>query len=100
MSHTQHTPGPWSTYRGEDTNYWWIIRDAEGHELGSGDGGFEKADAHLIATAPAMLAVLKHYVMAFEKFAITNTDSSDMDHAGFLYESAQLAIKQATGEME
>ena len=100
MSHTQHTPGPWSTYRGEDTNYWWIIRDAESHELGSGDGGFEKADAHLIAAAPAMLAVLKHYVMAFEKFAITNTDSSDMDHAGFLYESAQLAIKQATGEME
>ena len=59
MSHTQHTPGPWSTYRGEDTNYWWIIRDAEGHELGSGDGGFEKDDAHLIAAAPELYAELE-----------------------------------------
>ncbi len=112
----KHTPGPWEPKRIESQQ--WEIDAPNGDPLlgyrawqglaavyGNDDNKVAgsqvaKANAHLIATAPAMLAVLKHYVMAFEKFAITNTDSSDMDHAGFLYESAQLAIKQATGDTE
>lgn len=94
MSHTQHTPGPWSTYRGEDTNYWWIIRDAEGHELGSGDGGFEKADAHLIAAAPAMLAALRAMV------GVTINSGQVSDDMAPALEMALAAIKQATGEAE
>ena len=112
----KHTPGPWEPKRIESQR--WEI-DAPngdptiGHKLWQGlaavygcddmsaaGAQVAEANARLIAAAPAMLAVLKHYVMAFEKFAITNTDSSDMDRAGFLYESAQLAIKQATGETE
>ena len=94
MSHTQHTPGPWSTYRGEDTNYWWIIRDAEGHELGSGDGGFEKADAHLIAAAPAMLAALRAMI------GVTINSGQVSDDMAPVLEMALAAIKQATGEAE
>ena len=112
----KHTPGPWVARRLDDQE--WHI-DAPNGDSRFGHVRWEQfaivygcddvpetgrdvaeANAHLIAAAPAMLAVLKHYVMAFEKFAITNTDSSDMDHAGFLYESAQLAIKQATGDTE
>lgn len=90
----KHTPGPWSTYRGEDTNYWWIIRDAEGHELGSGDGGFEKADAHLIAAAPAMLAALRAMV------GVTINSGQVSDDMAPALEMALAAIKQATGEAE
>ena len=111
---TKHTPGPWvvCVQEGDDVAYTVFaksqLRDGriapEDWDNCIASAGLNhqevEQNAHLIATAPAMLAVLKHYVMAFEKFAITNTDSSDMDHAGFLYESAQLAIKQATGDTE
>ena len=53
----------WEAYSGEDTNGWWIICEKEenfdpeslsGLELGSGDGGFEYEQAHLMAAAPKM----------------------------------------------
>ena len=104
MSHTQHTPGPWSTYRGEDTNYWWIIRDAEGHELGSGDGGFEKADAHLIATSPRLLSAAQRVTAAFRTMGQPASVVGLVSNLRAECEASMLeldeAIKQATGEAE
>lgn len=74
---TQFTKGPWSAYRGEDTNFWWIIRDAEGHELGSGDGGFEKDEAHLIAAAPELYEACKKLLYWADTIAPTPELAND-----------------------
>lgn len=53
-----HTPGPWEATAPSAANGWWIVSAAHG-EVGSGDGGYEEADARLIAAAPDMLAALQ-----------------------------------------
>ena len=42
---SNHSALPWSEYHGSDTYGWSILLDAEGCEIGSGDGGLEEEDA-------------------------------------------------------
>lgn len=58
MSKEKWSDGPWKVRQGEDTNWWFVIEDSEGRELGSGDGGFEEHEAHLIASAPELYWLL------------------------------------------
>lgn len=47
----KHSALPWKTSSREDTNWWFILEDKDGHEIGSGDGGLEECDARLIVNA-------------------------------------------------
>lgn len=77
MNAMKFTKGPWSAYQGEDTNWWWIVRDAEGHELGSGDGGFEVVDAHLMAAAPDLYEACKKLLYWADTIAPTPELAND-----------------------
>lgn len=54
----KHTPGPWEAFTEDRFSGWWAIRDTEGNEIGSTDGGFDELDARLMAAAPEMLEAL------------------------------------------
>lgn len=60
---SKHTPGPWVFEKSKYGSYW--ITGANGMSVGSliGDGKSklhpEEANAHLVAAAPEMLAMLK-----------------------------------------
>ncbi len=86
MDKTKWTPGSWQPYQGADTNWWWVITDSDGSEIGSGDGGFEEADAHLIAAAPEL----------YEALEIAIADGP----AGYLewIETAKTVLAKARGE--
>ena len=47
----KHSELPWKARSAEDTNWWFILEDKDGLEIGSGDGGLEECDAQLIVTA-------------------------------------------------
>lgn len=67
MSENKHTPGPWFATRPEHAHGWWIVstdQDGDNCVDDSGDGGFEEANARLIAAAPDMLDALKILVNA------------------------------------
>jgi hypothetical protein len=56
---SKHTKGPWEAFTEPEFSDWWAIRqvtaDGLNHEVGSCDGGFEEADARLMASAPDLL---------------------------------------------
>ncbi|MGL6052621.1 MAG: hypothetical protein ACRC16_22015 [Aeromonas salmonicida] len=58
MTDTKWTPGPYKAYCGESTHGWWVILDSKGDEIGSTDGGFDHAEAHLFAAAPELYEAL------------------------------------------
>lgn len=51
----KHTPTPWEAFTEPEFSGWWAIRqkteDGLTHEVGSGDGGLEEADAKFIVRA-------------------------------------------------
>lgn len=54
--------GPWYAVQPEECSGWWVVStDPEGNDTidESGDGGFEKETAHLIAAAPDMYEELE-----------------------------------------
>jgi hypothetical protein len=56
--------GPWYAVQPYECAGWWVIAtDPEGNDTvdESGDGGFEKETAHLIAAAPEMFELLVRY---------------------------------------
>lgn len=61
MSEPKFTPGPWYAAQPEECGGWWIVAtDPEGCDcIDSGDGGFEREDAHLIAAAPELYEALE-----------------------------------------
>lgn len=66
----EHTPGPWTEWLDEDTNSFSIYTDPHKRGYGEwiaevhGTRGSFKANAHLIAAAPDLLAVLERLVAA------------------------------------
>lgn len=67
MSKAKHTPGPWEAFTQSSFSGWWSVRDSNGREIGSGDGGFEIADARLIASAPELLEALRAAKVAVQE---------------------------------
>lgn len=61
MSEPKFTPGPWYAAQPEECGGWWVVaKDPDGRDcIDSGDGGFEKEDAHLIAAAPDLYKALE-----------------------------------------
>ena len=68
---TQHTPGPWFAWRGDQVGKYWVSQGSTGHGEGSSgdicifnnnsrrDELEVAANASLIAAAPELLAALK-----------------------------------------
>lgn len=88
MSRKQHTDGPWEAFTEPSFSGWWAIRQVGGSEVGSCDGGFEEADARLMASAPELLEALEAIVENWDKKVLF---SSDID-------AARDAIAKAKGE--
>lgn len=63
---SKHTPGPWEAFTEESFSGWWAVQDGNGHEIGSGDGGFDEEDARLMASAPELLEALEEAVCALD----------------------------------
>ena len=63
---TTRYPTPWAAVSGEHTNGWFIVEDADGHELGSGDGGFDEEEARIFAAAPDLLEACKFLINVAE----------------------------------
>jgi hypothetical protein len=62
MAEIESAPGPWSYGRPESAGGWCVIYDATGNEVGSGDGGYEEADARLITASHELLEALKEII--------------------------------------
>ena len=58
---SDYTKGPWEAFTEESFSGWYSIRDYNGAEIGSCDGGFFEKDARLIAAAPELLHALRQY---------------------------------------
>ena len=85
LTKPQWQSGPYKAHSGESTNGWWVILDSEGDEIGSTDGGFEFAEAHLFAAAPDLYEALA-YARRFLK-----REDVDMDYI-------DAALAKARGE--
>lgn len=101
----QISPSPWEAYQGEDTNYWWVIRDADGYELGSTDGGFEESDAKLMARAPEMqqqIDALKAYIAKLNGFLLEMRLAipSEVSIDGWIFSANKLLDKTPEQSLE
>jgi hypothetical protein len=86
--------GPWYATQPEECAGWWVVStDPEGNDSvdESGDGGFEKETAHLIAAAPELYEALKLLVSYGNVFAHKSGQASP-------YEMAQTALAKARGK--
>ena len=101
-----HTPGPWivakhlACFDGDQ-----VTSVMSSHDLDGGTvvwpSGFRntdnaKANARLIAAAPALLDVVQALLLAIDGWHITNT--SDEDSVGVLADFARAALAAAAGE--
>lgn len=87
MSYGKITPLPWEMFTEERFSGWYAIRektdDGLNHEVGSGDGGFEKEDAEFIVRAvnshEQLVAALKMAVNSagFQYMAFETRDAID-----------------------
>ena len=50
------TDGNWIATQPENASGWWVIEVEDKGELGSNDGGFEEADAKVMAASKDLLA--------------------------------------------
>lgn len=60
------SPWPWEHFTEKGFSGWYAVRDSEGRELGSCDGGFRDPDAALIAKAPEMFSLLRKLTIPAE----------------------------------
>jgi hypothetical protein len=89
---SERHPTPWTAYSGEDTNDWFVIHDADGHEIGSTDGGFEEEEAKIFAAAPDLLAACK--------FLINVTETAPPIKLIAMLDEAIQKIKEAVAKAE
>lgn len=89
----KHTPGPWifeastQTIRSVPTNYWLATMDSWDAAVN------HKANAHLIAAAPELLAALE----ALKEWGCTYTGPRDANSPHALLVAAHAAIAKAKG---
>lgn len=61
-----HTPTPWQWTQPSSAAGWAVLQDIAGNEIGSGDGGFDPADAAYIVqcvnSCAALADALRHVV--------------------------------------
>ena len=88
-----HTPGPWKTLPNEEFE-WSGVADSTGHPLASCLNADRKANAHLIAAAPEMLAALKEEVDCAREF---DSSSSAYQRAQESLENIKAIIAKAEG---
>ena len=93
MTETKFTPGPWYAAQPEDCGGWWIVAvDKEGCDpIDSGDGGFEKGDAHLIAAAPDLYEALYSLTMTASRYLPEYNENP-------LIQDAEASLAKARGE--
>lgn len=94
MSETKFTPGPWVARQGEDTNWWFVIEDSEGNEIGSGDGGFEEPEAQLMAAAPELYSLLDEAVNTIDRVSY----HEDVALGQEWVDEAKAALSKARGQ--
>ena len=107
MTHTaKHTPGPWvvdDDYEDEEQQAIGIVKDGHGYIAGihilasciNGEGfsAEDRANAHLIAAAPAMYEALREIVAA-----VGSGEVIDYSSAGDWYTEACAVLAQAEGK--
>jgi hypothetical protein len=96
----QHTPGPWFAVQPKHANGWWVVStDPEGCDGvdDSGDGGFEEANARLIAAAPEMLEALKECAEYLGPPEVTQYPNVQASVVNALIRNVRAAIAKATG---
>ena len=89
---SRHTPGIWEAYTEDSFSGWWAIRQAYAPhtEIGSCDGGFDEADARIMAASPELLDALQSLLKRFEAMIPNSTHFEEATDAYF-------AIEKATG---
>ena len=96
MTDTQHTPGPWTVYRGVQHQGEFIIfkgiTDIAVTRFADGDCN---ANARLIAAAPELLALLAEAVARVED--LINGHESAVEDLAAWSDDARAAIIKATG---
>ena len=93
---SKHTPGPWEAFTEDSFSGWWAIRqitdDGLNHEVGSSDGGFDEADARLMAAAPDLLEALQAMVQ-WQMDSMSGKETN-----GYPGTQAMAAIRKALGD--
>jgi len=98
---TKHTPGPWTAkHTPESSNQEYVVMAGPRWQIASvdfvGNSVTEKANARLIAAAPALLEALRALLDEAEQFAKAIPPYSSSEAIA----SARAAIKKATGEQQ
>jgi hypothetical protein len=87
---SKHTKGPWKVRR---TEYYYIV-ESEGYLISKNE---LKADAHLIAAAPDMLAVLQHVERMLESFTKAELQEPLLKSLEYVRAHVVKVIEQAEG---
>ena len=64
----------WKAIQPESAAGWWVIADSAGVDIGSGDGGYSRDEAMLMAAAPEMLEALKAMREAFKNVTLADDE--------------------------
>lgn len=74
----------WEAFTQPSFSGWWSVREKDGFELGSGDGGFHESEARMMAAAPDLLSALQ---------GVLHVADRQIDE----FDAARAAIAKATG---
>lgn len=102
---TKHTPGPWAVYPPEmlDNKHWSVQTDCGMTIVCGEDTPEAAADAHLIAAAPELLAVVRQaidYANDTKERFESGWDCDDEEAYSNLLAAADDAIAKAEGSSE